>query len=313
MRCEEDVGDADGPYALRQPAAHRLLERIADSLGNSAVHRRIYLSFSRTASCRAGMSSSPHSLSLPSVPTPWLLDPANRLPPPYRLVHYTPQATLVRLLTINSINAYITSWVLYLSGGSEDPRQLLPAWISIASVRLPSPSRSHIIHPPLPLLHLPPSKKPPQLTTPPPDPNSSLPHNPTAHQHPPRNPRDNLHLLHRLLHQHGRAAHPTPPLAREHHARAPHLPAAGEGVGGGEECCEEDGVGAGGEGVIARRWRGIGEGELYIWTVYWMSVCFVWLRCVGIRHRHTVWNQRVTGIGVRIWDELAGIFIFWGQ
>ncbi|KFY80010.1 hypothetical protein V498_08867, partial [Pseudogymnoascus sp. VKM F-4517 (FW-2822)] len=101
------------------------------------------------------------------------------------LVHYTPQATLVRLLTINSINAYITSWVLYLSGGN---------------------------------------------------PNSSLPHNPTAHQHPPRNPRDNLHLLPRLLHQHGRPAHPTPPLAREHHARAPHLPAAGEGVGGGEEC-----------------------------------------------------------------------------
>lgn len=44
-------------------------------------------------------------------------------------------ATLVRLLTINSLNAYITSWVLYLSGGSEDPRLLLPAWISIASVR----------------------------------------------------------------------------------------------------------------------------------------------------------------------------------
>lgn len=52
-----------------------------------------------------------------------------------RLLNYTPQATLVRLLTINSINAYITSWVLYLSGGSEDPRLLLPAWISIASVR----------------------------------------------------------------------------------------------------------------------------------------------------------------------------------
>ncbi|KAH8802835.1 hypothetical protein F5884DRAFT_486337 [Xylogone sp. PMI_703] len=66
------------------------------------------------------------------------------------LMNYTPQgkishksgfdwpcltflATLVRLLTINSIMAYITSWVLYLSGGSEDPRQLLPAWISIAS------------------------------------------------------------------------------------------------------------------------------------------------------------------------------------
>lgn len=70
-----------------------------------------------------------------------------------RLLNYTPQgmhlpyherereifiliqsATLVRLLTINSVNAYITSWVLYLSGGSEDPRLLLPAWISIASV-----------------------------------------------------------------------------------------------------------------------------------------------------------------------------------
>lgn len=49
------------------------------------------------------------------------------------LLNYTPQATLVRLLTINSINAYITSWVLYLSGGSQDPRLLLPAWISIAS------------------------------------------------------------------------------------------------------------------------------------------------------------------------------------
>ncbi|KAI9740110.1 MAG: hypothetical protein M1818_004861 [Claussenomyces sp. TS43310] len=31
------------------------------------------------------------------------------------------------------MNAYITSWVLYLSGGSEDPRLLLPAWISIAT------------------------------------------------------------------------------------------------------------------------------------------------------------------------------------
>jgi hypothetical protein len=46
------------------------------------------------------------------------------------------KATLVRLLTINSMNAYITSWVLYLAGGSEDPCLLLPAWISIASVRV---------------------------------------------------------------------------------------------------------------------------------------------------------------------------------
>jgi hypothetical protein len=35
------------------------------------------------------------------------------------------------------MNAYITSWVLYLSGGSEDPRLLLPAWISIAAVLIP--------------------------------------------------------------------------------------------------------------------------------------------------------------------------------
>lgn len=48
-----------------------------------------------------------------------------------------PIASIVRLLTINSINAYITSWVLYLSGGSEDPRLLLPAWISIATVDTP--------------------------------------------------------------------------------------------------------------------------------------------------------------------------------
>lgn len=71
----------------------------------------------------------------------------------YRLLNYTPQgiiptvssrsqslltglATLVRLLTINSVNAYITSWVLYLSGGSEDPRLLLPAWICIVSVKM---------------------------------------------------------------------------------------------------------------------------------------------------------------------------------
>jgi len=49
------------------------------------------------------------------------------------LLNYTPSATLVRLLTIDAMNAYITSWVLYLSGGSEDPRLLLPAWVSIAS------------------------------------------------------------------------------------------------------------------------------------------------------------------------------------
>ncbi|TGO46742.1 hypothetical protein BOTNAR_0568g00030 [Botryotinia narcissicola] len=49
------------------------------------------------------------------------------------LLNYTPQATIVRLLTINLINAYTTSWILYLSGGSGDPHLLLPAWICIAS------------------------------------------------------------------------------------------------------------------------------------------------------------------------------------
>jgi hypothetical protein len=56
------------------------------------------------------------------------------------LVNYTPQATVVRLLTINALNAYLTSWVLYLSGGSEDAHLLLPAWIAIATVRMIDPS-----------------------------------------------------------------------------------------------------------------------------------------------------------------------------
>jgi hypothetical protein len=50
------------------------------------------------------------------------------------LTHYTPPATLFRLLTVNALHGYLVSWILYLSGGSVDPRQLLPAWIWIASV-----------------------------------------------------------------------------------------------------------------------------------------------------------------------------------
>lgn len=49
------------------------------------------------------------------------------------LVNYTPQATLVRLLTINACNMYLTSWVLHLTGGLDDPRLFLPAWITIAT------------------------------------------------------------------------------------------------------------------------------------------------------------------------------------
>ncbi|KAK1826529.1 N-glycosylation protein-domain-containing protein [Podospora conica] len=49
------------------------------------------------------------------------------------LVHYTPQATLVRLCTISVTNAYLTSCALWITGGSADPRLLLPAWIAIAT------------------------------------------------------------------------------------------------------------------------------------------------------------------------------------
>ncbi|KAJ3473138.1 hypothetical protein NLG97_g10494 [Lecanicillium saksenae] len=49
------------------------------------------------------------------------------------LINYTPQATIVRLLTIDVINAYITLTTLSLSGGFQDPRLLLPGWIGIAT------------------------------------------------------------------------------------------------------------------------------------------------------------------------------------
>ena len=51
-----------------------------------------------------------------------------------RLERYTPSATVVRLLTTNILIAYVSSWVLFLSGAALDPRMLLPAWISIATV-----------------------------------------------------------------------------------------------------------------------------------------------------------------------------------
>lgn len=55
-----------------------------------------------------------------------------------RLINYTPQATIVRLLTINAVNAYVTSTVLSLLGGFRDARLLLPGWIGIATVRPPT-------------------------------------------------------------------------------------------------------------------------------------------------------------------------------
>ncbi|SPN99756.1 uncharacterized protein DNG_02607 [Cephalotrichum gorgonifer] len=49
------------------------------------------------------------------------------------LINYTPQATVVRLLAINAVNAYVTSTVLSLLGGFHDARLLLPGWIGIAT------------------------------------------------------------------------------------------------------------------------------------------------------------------------------------
>ncbi|KAI0008646.1 N-glycosylation protein-domain-containing protein [Xylariaceae sp. FL0662B] len=50
------------------------------------------------------------------------------------LINYTPQATVVRLFTISCAFAYITSWIVFLTGASEDPGLLLPAWICIATI-----------------------------------------------------------------------------------------------------------------------------------------------------------------------------------
>jgi len=49
------------------------------------------------------------------------------------LLNYTPQATLIRLIATDCTNGYITSWVVFLFGANTSSRQLLPAWISIAS------------------------------------------------------------------------------------------------------------------------------------------------------------------------------------
>ncbi|CCX33914.1 Similar to hypothetical protein [Botryotinia fuckeliana]; acc. no. CCD54735 [Pyronema omphalodes CBS 100304] len=42
-------------------------------------------------------------------------------------------ATIVRLFSVNAINAYITSWALTLIG-ENDSRMLFPAWIFVASI-----------------------------------------------------------------------------------------------------------------------------------------------------------------------------------
>ncbi|KAK4189180.1 N-glycosylation protein-domain-containing protein [Podospora australis] len=49
------------------------------------------------------------------------------------LLNYTPQATVVRLLTVSAINGWCTWVFLYLTGGPQDPRLLLPGWIVITT------------------------------------------------------------------------------------------------------------------------------------------------------------------------------------
>lgn len=96
----------------------------------SAAHQPTYRSSSQTASCQDGTL---HLASHPSFLThlPWSTNLSLFLST--RLLNYTPQASIVRLLAINALNGYLTSWVLYLTGGSADPRLLLPAWICIAT------------------------------------------------------------------------------------------------------------------------------------------------------------------------------------
>ncbi|KAI1258902.1 N-glycosylation protein-domain-containing protein [Xylariaceae sp. FL1019] len=50
------------------------------------------------------------------------------------LINYTPSATVVRILTIDCVFAYLTSWIVYLVGGTLEPLLLLSAWIGIATI-----------------------------------------------------------------------------------------------------------------------------------------------------------------------------------
>ncbi|KAL5629258.1 hypothetical protein BROUX41_001865 [Berkeleyomyces rouxiae] len=49
------------------------------------------------------------------------------------LINYTPQATIVRLLSINAVNFYVTNITLKLFGAFHDLRLFLPAWIAISA------------------------------------------------------------------------------------------------------------------------------------------------------------------------------------
>lgn len=107
-----------------------------------------------------------------------------------RLLNYTPPAVVIRLLTTNGLITYITSWVLYLSGASSDPRLLLPAWISITTVRLTFSIQFN------------PLESPSKLTLPIQDPHIPLPCDPEPRRHQTRNSSLRPRRLRRQLSQH---------------------------------------------------------------------------------------------------------------
>jgi hypothetical protein len=65
--------------------------------------------------------------------TLYLKDPTNN----YRLIIYSPIASIIRLITASFIYYVGTNFILQYSGSNLDPSLLLPAWISIAAVRFP--------------------------------------------------------------------------------------------------------------------------------------------------------------------------------
>ncbi|KXH60380.1 hypothetical protein CSAL01_12621 [Colletotrichum salicis] len=71
----------------------------------------------------------------PEIPFPWT-EMSLGLMWNIVLINYTPQATIIRLLTINSTNAFLTERILTFSGGFEDPRLLLPGWVTIATLNV---------------------------------------------------------------------------------------------------------------------------------------------------------------------------------
>lgn len=103
----------------------------------SALRPAIYPSSLQIASCQDGKCSKKQPLVTHKTDTRG--ETSTDIKCLTRLINYTPQAVMIRLITTNAINAYLTSAVLSLAGGFQDPRLLLPGWIGIATVCNPPP------------------------------------------------------------------------------------------------------------------------------------------------------------------------------